>query len=191
MTRLTLINSKTVFNATLVVIPTLILIVYLSGLHEHRSLYLNSLLSTTILSVVFISFITTGLYNGWKLKHNWEKPEFKLETPVELPDLSGSASLGDADGEILGIIIAIIFWILIAIIGIILLWYLAGILWLTIISLAGLLYWIIFRAYRLIFKNSPKCKGNFIRSIGIAIFYTVLYNCWIYGIIFFVHYLNK
>jgi hypothetical protein len=42
------------------------------------------LLSTTIISIVFLAFITTGLYNGWKLKDTlgnmldkisfWKKP---------------------------------------------------------------------------------------------------------------------
>jgi hypothetical protein len=65
-------------------VPTLTLIIYLTGINEHRTLYLNSLPSTTIISFVFLTFITTGLYNGWKLKdglgnfsdkfHLWKKP---------------------------------------------------------------------------------------------------------------------
>ncbi|MGF2413683.1 MAG: hypothetical protein ACQUYJ_15230, partial [Ferruginibacter sp.] len=84
MKRPNLISSKTVFIATLIVVPTLILIIYFTGLEQHRTLYLNSLLSTTIISIVFLIFITTGLYNGWKLKDGignfldkfqlWKKP---------------------------------------------------------------------------------------------------------------------
>ncbi len=70
MARVNLINSKTVFFSTLIVVPTLLLIVYLTGINQHRSLYLNSVLSTSILSIVFFLSIFIGLYRGWKLKDN-------------------------------------------------------------------------------------------------------------------------
>ena len=71
LSRPNLINSKTVFIWTLIVLPTLSLLIYLTGIRNHRTLYFNSLISTTILSVVFFSFITIGLYNGWKLRDSY------------------------------------------------------------------------------------------------------------------------
>ncbi len=62
MPRINLINSKTVFFSTLIVVPTLTLIVYLTGINQHRTLYLNS--------IILFLFIFIGLYNGWKLKDN-------------------------------------------------------------------------------------------------------------------------
>ena len=61
MPRINLINSKSVFFSTLIVVPTLTLIVYLTGINQHRTLYLNSILSTTILSIVLFLFIFIGL----------------------------------------------------------------------------------------------------------------------------------
>ncbi|WP_114789301.1 hypothetical protein U0035_07035 [Niabella yanshanensis] len=187
-----LINSRTVFVSTVIIVPVLSLIVYLSGLQSHRSLYLNSLVSTTILSLTFFIFITTGLYNGWKLKDSygnflkkfsrWKKPG---SSTLDIPDL-------DFDSiEPVGCIVSLLIWLILAVFGSIILWTIGAMVWAIILVIAGLLYWIIFRAYRLIFLNSPRCKNNLSKSMRIALTYTILYNCWIYAIIFGAHYLQE
>jgi hypothetical protein len=190
-----LVNAKTIFFATLIVLPTLVLIVYLTGIQNHRTLYLNSLLSTTIVSLVFLGFITTGLYNGWKLKdglgnllhkfHLWEKPK------TTTLDVSGMDLGAFSEGGPEGILIALLIWIVVGLFGSFIFWWLGAFVWITILVVAGILYWIIFRAFRLIFRNSPGCKGKLLKSVSTAVFYTFLYNCWIYGIIFGVHFLNR
>jgi hypothetical protein len=190
-----LINSRTVFISTLIIIPTLILIVYLTGIQEHRSLYLNSLISTTILSVVLISFLTIGLYNGWKLKDTLGKFYLKYQPPkkTDFPDFDlGGFNLGDVgDDGIAGILTAILLWLVIAVFGSIILYYVGGIFWLTVLTITGILYWIVFRAFRLIFKNSGKCRGNLASSFFVALGYTLMYNFWIYGIIILAHFLER
>ena len=186
MAKLTLVNSKTVFLATLIVIPVVILLVYVSGLHKHRSIYLNSLISTTILSVFFLVFMATGLYKGWKLKDTLGNFTKKI-TFSKLPDTSGSyefIDLPDTDAEgIAGVIVSLIIWLVVALLYSLLFWIAGGLIWATIMLTTGLLYWIIFRAFRLIFKHSPKCRGNLIRSFLVAGIYTGLYNFWIYLIV--------
>jgi magnesium-transporting ATPase (P-type) len=66
--KLKLVNSQTVFFSTIIVAAMIMLLVYLTGLGNHRSLYRNSLITTTILLIVFFCFIAIGLYRGWKLK---------------------------------------------------------------------------------------------------------------------------
>lgn len=195
MNRPNLINSKTIFVATLIVVPTSILIVYLSGINEHRSLYLNSLLSTSILSLVFLTFISTGLYNGWKLKdslgnmlhkfHLWKKPK---STTLDVSEIEFDIFGGEG---IEGCLISIVIWIVVALFGSLIFWALGAFIWGPIVLLAAILYWIIFRAFRLIFRNSAKCKGQLLKSIGVALLFTILYNCWIYAIIFGIHFFNK
>lgn len=203
-----LINSGTVFTATLLVVGILSLVVYLTGLKEHRSLYLNSLLSTTIISIVFMVFITTGLYRGWKLKDTIGKltdglswPKWKqslkksdvkntegntgngwnlLETLSYLPEESGEGCVG-----------GLLLWIIVGIAAAFLLWWLGPLIWGGLVGLAAVLYWVVFRAYRLIFFYSATCKGLFWKSVGIALFFTFLYNCWIYALIFLAHYLGR
>ncbi|NOT94611.1 hypothetical protein [Ferruginibacter sp.] len=193
MKRPNLISSKTVFIATLIVVPTLILIIYFTGLEQHRTLYLNSLLSTTIISIVFLIFITTGLYNGWKLKDGignfldkfqlWKKPSSPTMNVTEF-----EPQVFD-EGGVEGCVISIAIWIVVGLLGSFIFWWLGAFIWVTVLVVAGLLYWIIFRAFRLIFRNSAKCKSNLIKSLGVALLFTFLYNCWIYAIIIGTHFL--
>jgi hypothetical protein len=190
--RINLINSSTVFISTIVIILTLVSIVYLTGLESHRSLYLNSLITITILAVIFICFITVGLYNGWKLKDdlgNFKKYFSKYPEPSNVtiepspPEFSGD--------DIGGCLLSIVLWIVIGLFGSLILWLIGAFFWGTILVLAGLLYWIIFRAIRLIFRNSATTKGNIARSIRIALVYTLIYISWIYAIILIGHSLSN
>lgn len=175
--------------------PTLTLIIYLAGIKEHRTLYLNSLISTTIISTVFLTFITIGLYNGWKLKdelgnfldkfHLWKRPSTPtMDTSYYEPSVVGESGME-------GCLISFIIWIVLALFGSLIFWLFGAFIWATILITSGMLYWIIFRALRLIFRNSSKCKGDLIKSFRIAVFYTILYNSWIYAIIFGTHYLSS
>lgn len=189
MKRLNLISSKRVFIATIIIIPTLVLIVYLTGLESHRSLYLNSIIVTTLIGFIFFCFITIGLYNGWKLKDtlgNFKKYLSKYPDPSNVSmDISGADLPGD---DIAGAIISLVLWIVIALFGSLILWFFGAFFWGVILVLAGLLYWIFFRALRLIFRNSAKCKGDLANSMLIAVVYSILYTFWIYIIIFLTHF---
>ena len=190
-----LINSKTVFVSTLIVVPTLTLIIYFTGVNEHRTFYLNSLFSTTIISFVFLTFITTGLYKGWKLKdglgnfldkfHLWKKPS---STTMNVSEFEPRVF---DEGGLEGCFVSILIWIVLGLFGSFIFWWLGAIIWVTVLLVAGLLYWIIFRAFRLILRNSTKCKGDIVKSFGTALLITFLYNCWIYAIIFGTHFLNR
>ncbi len=173
------------------------LVVYLTGLESHRSLYLNALITTTLLSFVFFCFITTGLYRGWKLKENLGKLTSYF-SKLKKPESSGSDTfhldtfegLGAGDG-IEGCLFGIVLWIVVGIFGTIILWAIGAFFWGIILVMAGLLYWIIFRAFRLILKNSMSCKANIFRSLQIAFTYSLLYFFWIYAIIYFSHYFRN
>ncbi|MBK7434631.1 MAG: hypothetical protein IPI66_12555 [Chitinophagaceae bacterium] len=196
MKKINLVNSRTVFFSTLIVSSTIILIVYLTGLADHRSLYQNSLITTTVLSAVFFCFITTGLYRGWKLKDTLgdltryfsklKKPEKSNADAFNLEGIGGF----DADLTPEGCLFAIILWILVGLFGTIIFWAIGAFFWGIILVLGGLLYWIIFRAFRLILKNSTLCKGDILRSVQIALIYSLLYSSWIYAILFFSHYFS-
>ncbi len=185
------LTTRTVFSVTLVVTVLTVTGIWLFGLGQHRSMYDNSLLSATILSIAFFLFLAIGLYNGVKLKDNIGKLTDKLE-PSKIPDFSkaidGPAFLGDGEG-IGEILIAIFLWIVVAILIALFLWLFGAILWTSIIVFIAMLYWIFFRAVRLVFKNSNKCRGNLKSSIAYGLFYMIIYNCWIYAIIFGTHYL--
>jgi hypothetical protein len=189
-----LITSKTVFTVSIFVVGLTTLSIWLFGLGQHRTIFANSILSVSILSVAFFLFLTVGLYKGMKLKDDLGKITDRIKTD-KIPDLSSGVDLpsqipviGD---EIAGVILGIILWIVFSILLLLFVWLFGAILWTAILVFAAMLYWIFFRALRLVFKNSNKCKGNLTTSVLYGLSYTTLYNSWIYGIILATHYLIK
>ena len=88
-----------------------------------------------------------------------------------------------------GIIISIVLWIVVTVLFAVILWLFGVILWTGIVVFIAMLYWIFFRALRLVFKNSKKCKGDLPISVLYGISYTLFYNFWIYGLILCSQYL--
>lgn len=191
-TRRRLITSKTVFTATIIVAILIVISIWLFGLGEHRTIFANTILSTSILSIIFFIFLTVGLYVGIKLKDDIGKLIDKAK-PIDFPDLSSGFEMPSEMPElgegIVGIILGILAWIAFSILILIAIWVFGAILWTTIIIFAAMLYWILFRALRLVFKNANKCKGNLSMSLTYGFGYTLLYSFWIYGIILISHYL--
>ncbi|MBW7674595.1 hypothetical protein [Chryseobacterium chendengshani] len=188
------LETKWLCYSTLAVITLVILSVWLSGTNSHRSLFQNSILSTSILGTTFFVFISSGLYFGLKLKENvgqilHRERIKKYSDHISLPDVSGfdPPAVGDSIG---GVILSIILWFFVSIVFAFLLYFLGFFFWAAILFFAAMLYWIFFRALRLVFKNSKSCKDNLLRSLGFGLFYSFLYISWIYGIIFLVNYLN-
>lgn len=186
-----LITSSTIFIVTIIVTVLTILGVWLFGLGQHRTIFENSILSTSILSVAFFLFLTVGLFKGIKLKDNIGKLTDKLK-PVNIPDFSSAATGADffSVGEgIGGVILGIVLWIVVTILITVFLWLFGAVVWTGIIVFIAMLYWIFFRALRLVLKNSNKTKGNLTTSIAYGLGYTILYNFWIYVTILTAHYL--
>lgn len=188
-----MLTTKNVFTNTLIVVVLTIVAIWLFGLGKHRTIFENSILSTTVLSISFFLFIAIGLFKGVKLKDNIGKLTDQLKLS-EMPDFSEVASGADfveAGDGIGGIIIGIILWIVATIIIALFLWLFGVVVWTGIIVFMAMLYWIFFRALRLVFKNAARCKNNLTLSIGYGLAYTFLYNIWIYGIILIAHYIAE
>jgi hypothetical protein len=188
-----LIESKDVFKISLIVTVLTVLGVYFWGLGRHNTFFENSIISTTILSLAFFSFITIGLFNGVKLKDNLGQivDKFKtVDTSSISPDLASSGPIDVGEG-IAGIIIGILLWIVMAIVLSIALWIFSNVLVIAILTFIAMLYWVFFRALRLVFKNSNKSKGDLMESIKWGFTYTILYNFWIYGIFILTTYLKR
>jgi hypothetical protein len=107
---------------------------------------------------------------------------------VSRPAHHGDAFDLDVGEGIGGIIVGIILWILWAILVAFMIWFFSNVLLIVIATFVGMLYWIFFRALRLVFKNSNKSKGDIIESIRYGLTYTLLYNFWIYGIFILIEY---
>ncbi|OYU96589.1 MAG: hypothetical protein CFE21_09405 [Bacteroidetes bacterium B1(2017)] len=186
-----LLTSKSVFALSILVIVVTIVCIWLLGIEQERSLFENSILSTSILSLSFFLFISIGLYKGIKLKDDIGNLTNKI-TLSNIPDLSSAASNADfiAVGEgIGGILLSIVLWVLVTLLVGLFFWLFGAIVWTSSILFMAMLYWLFFRALRLVFKNSNKCKGKLSASILYGLAYTLLYTSWIYGIFMLAHYL--
>ncbi|WP_426482660.1 hypothetical protein [Chryseobacterium sp. R2ACT005] len=109
------------------IIAVVILSVWLSGKAAHRSLFQNSIVSTSFLAGAFFLFISAGLYYGLKLKDNvgnvLNKERIQRYTD-KTPKLNGfefdPPAVGDGIG---GIIISILLWIVFSILLIFLIFW--------------------------------------------------------------------
>lgn len=192
--RRSFLETKYLFYSTLVIIAIVILSVWISGKGDHRSLFQNSILSTSILAGGFFLFISFGLYYGLKLKDNvgsiLNKERFKKyqDNALAIDSLDFDSPIaGDGIG---GAILSIVLWIVFSIVLIFLSYFVGLFFWSAILFLAAILYWVFFRALRFVFKNSGKCKGDLLKSFGFGVFYSFLYVSWIYGIIFLIKFIN-
>nr|WP_315153584.1 hypothetical protein [uncultured Flavobacterium sp.] len=183
----TILNTKNIFIISIIVIISTVLSVWIYGLGEHQTVIENSFISTSILSITFFLFITIGLYKGVKLKDNLGKitDQFDLKKIEHLKEFSSSKGIESPDiGEgIIGVVLSIILWVIATIVLGYLFFIFGAIVWITILIFMAMLYWVFFRALRLIFKKGNLCKGDLQKSIFYGICYTILYNFWIYGII--------
>ena len=188
-----LVETKDLFIVSLIVIVLTILAVYLWGLGQHHTFFENSVISTTVISIAFFVFITTGLYNGVKLKDNVGRitDKFKRVDAVDIPSDLPSVEPIDIGEGIAGIIVGILLWIVVAILLAVSLWIFSNVLVLVVMTFVAMLYWIFFRALRLVFKNSNKSKGDLMESVKWGLSYTLLYNFWIYGIFILTTYLKR
>ena len=167
--------------------------VYFWGVGKHHTFFENSIISTSILSIAFFLFITIGLFNGMKLKDNLGQivDSYKVvDTSNIAGDFISSGPIADGDG-IGGIILSILLWIVAAIVLAIALWVFSNVLVVVVLIFAAMLYWVFFRALRLVFKNSNKSKGDLMESVKHGLMYTFLYNFWIYGIFILTQYFKR
>jgi hypothetical protein len=204
--KIKLVNAKSVFIVTLLVIFVTIIGVWLYGLRLERTVFENAVISTGILSGVLFLFMTVGLFRGIKLKDDMgsvigrqNKKSNSRSSGFDFPDFSdaggkgsnSSSDFSDADGDgCEGIIGGILLWVLVTVVAGILIWLLATLLWPVILVIIAMLYWVFFRALRLVFKNSARCKGKLGVSILYGLGHTLLYTGWIYGVIVGIHYLK-
>lgn len=188
------ITGKTVVNVTILVALLTILSIWLLGLDQHRTLFENAILSIGTLSLIFFLFLTIGLYKGLKIKDNLGKITDNIRFE-KMPDLAPGSGSGPAldiphiGDDFVGIVLGFLAWFLFSILLILFIWLFGAILWTMILVFAAMLYWIFFRAIRMVFKNANKCKGKLTSSIAYGLGYTTLYTFWIYGIVLAAHYL--
>lgn len=166
---------------------------YFLNLKTPRALYENALIMLSFVSLMVCVLMGCGLYFGLKLKDNIGKLTDHIDTK-KLPDFSsGTPDVSELVGSMGGIAEGVggfLFALLAAFILILFGWAIILVSWYLIVFLAALLYWIFFRAIRLVFKYSMRCKGDVVLSLQYSLLYTFLYSSWMYGTILTLHYIQ-
>ncbi|OIQ23584.1 MAG: hypothetical protein BM549_03195 [Lacinutrix sp. MedPE-SW] len=177
----TYLKGKSVFVVSLIVILITIISVYINGEHHARTVTANFYYSLTIIGCALFLFMAYGLYYGVKLIDNF--PDFKNFKIGRYINSSGEAPnvpFIDASDGIGGLVISIIAWIGMTILAFVFLILLEFAFWLSIFIIIMLLYWLFFRALKLVFSKAPKTKGNIGLSLSYALAYTSLYLGWLF-----------
>lgn len=189
------ISSKVVFIAFLLTITSICLVVFMAGLNSHRSLFVNTLISLTLLSICFFLFVSIGLYKGFRLQESFGSVDKHIRMRGSVDSSIGDVSEGtnsfdlpEVDG-LEGVLFAIFYWILITGLLVLLTFFFETILVGSFWILIGALYWVFYRAVRLVLKNRKVCKGDLGKSLLMALLYTALYVGWLYMIVGLLHYL--
>jgi len=183
----TYLKGKSVFKVSLIVIVVTILTVYFTGENYNRSITLNFYISLSIIGFALFLFMTYGLYKGIDIKDNY--PDFKGFNAGDFIPGSGTVPdfdlpTIDTDDGISGLIISVLLWIAMTILFFALLLFLEAFIWFSIFIILAMLYWLFFRALRLVFSKSDKTRGDLGASLMYSISYTLLYLGWIFGIVY-------
>ncbi len=182
----TYLSGKSVFIVSLIVIAVTSLTVYITGEHYHRTITENFYLSLSIIAFALFLFMTVGLYRGIGLKDDYMKGEASDEFPdfqimgggnFDIPSI-------DTDDGISGLLLSILFWIVVSIALIALVFLLELLFWFSVFILFAMLYWVFFRALKLVFSKAAETKGDMAISAGYAFMYTGLYTGWLFTIVY-------
>lgn len=180
------LKGKSVFIVSLLAIGLTVLIVYFSGINFNRALTTNLYTSLAIIGTALFLFLTYGLYKGvdvvddFPKYRNFKSGEFysgELPLDVGIPD----ADVGDGCE---GVVVAILTWIAITIVLFLFLILLEVVFWVSLFVIIMMLYWLFFRALKLVFSKSKDTQGDFGISALYAFGYTALYIGWIFGIVY-------
>lgn len=196
---------------TLVSIPVVSAIALLVFWRSTSPFLVELQITLYIVAAVLFGFLTAALYRGvrvqrspadrpvWRsLRNRFKRPEISADdvadtagvaadvvssigvSNIDLPDLS------DSGDDLVGCLLSIVLWVAVAALVIILLPIVIELVWAVLFILIAVLYWIFYRALRVVFLQSRKCRGSWLRSAGYAGFYTLLYTGWLFVVMLIV-----
>ena len=173
-----------------VALVTLLLVVFVSSSSFVREMEIT----LAIIAAGLFLFLAVGLYRGVRLEkpvvEDPEKPfgsaDFDAASVVGLatiapPDIKLDVpDLGSSGDDLVGCLVSIVLWIVIAIVLMVLFWVLVQVLAFALPWVLLALYWLFYRALHLVFDKAPQTRGKILPSLGYALLFTVLYTGWLF-----------
>ena len=170
------LKGKSVFIVSMLVIVVTALTVYFTGINSHKTITNNFYISLGIIASVLFVFLSYGLYKGIAIEDNFPKLKgFEFRKNFSKHLTPSEISIIEVREGIAGIILSIVLWIVISIVLIILFIVLETVVWFSVALILAMLYWVFFRALRLVFSKAATIENNLIKSISYAFGYTILY----------------
>jgi hypothetical protein len=205
--RYPILNTRIVVLISVPVIVTITLLVFVLST---RSMLVESQITVGIISLCLFIFLTTGLYRGVRLErpgkdeldrsirqfdsrdestgprwNNFFNILFAFGPPdlprVELPHLD-IHDMPDVGDDLVGCLVTLVLWIGVLILIMILLWLLTQVI-AALPVIAVVLYWIFYRALRVVFAKSRACRGRLLQSAAYGLLYTLVYTGWIFALL--------
>lgn len=179
-------KGKTVFTVSLIVISVTFLTVWLTGINYNREITSNLYISLSIIGLILFAFMAYGLYKGVGLEDDFPKYQAYKTGDILNYSAPGTFSAPDTDvGEgLAGILMSILLWIVMTIAIVLAIVLLEAIFWFSLFIIIMMLYWIFFRALKLVFNKSEKTVGDIFSSLSYSLSYTILYLGWIFAIVY-------
>ncbi len=196
---------------TLVSIPVFTAIALLVFWRSTSSFIVELQITLYIVAAVLLGFLTVALYKGvrvqrspadrpvWRsLRNRFKRPHISADDAIDaagvVADVASSIDisnldlpdLSDSGDDLVGCLVSIVLWVAVAALIIVLLPIIVEVVWAVLFLLVAVLYWIFYRALRVVFIQSRKCRGNWLRSTGYAGFYTLLYTGWLFVVVLIV-----
>jgi len=188
-----LVNGRSLILVSISVVILTSLSIFLQGAPPEHGIFIHSLVTTSIISVGIFLFLAFGLYLGVKLrqplgKEKSDKKRFRVFSRHDDKVIPVEFLSSDSPEALLA---GIIIFVALALAIIFFTWIFMDAMIPLLIAFMVLLYWVFYRSLRQVFKNSRICKGDFRRSAGCALVYTLIYSLWVYGVIVCFHFLLK
>jgi len=173
-TRKVVFKSRLLAIAATVVIFAIATIVFIIS---KRSVYDELEITISLVALALFCFLSYALYNGATLVGKPSVPQIRLVDPslVDAPPLDFFDFGGSIGSIVASILLAIVLAVLLA--------FVLTALWSAMLLLIFALYWLFYRAMRIVLLKSSQCSGNLGPSLRYAFIYTFLYTGWLFAIV--------
>lgn len=192
-------SPKTILLTSIpVIVITAILVFWLSN----RSIFVELQITLSLIAFGLFIFLTIGLYSGFRLEKpakpnlspsdvsNPTTSDYVYFPTTDLPKIDVNLpEVSDAGDDVIGCILSIVFWVVVSVGVVFILWLIQQLLVLALPALVFLLYWVFYRALRIVSGKSRICRGRLWLSLGYSLMYTALYVGWLFGVIWIGQYI--
>lgn len=174
-----------------VAVITTVLVFWLSN----RSFVGEATIALAIIAAGLFLFLTVGLYKGVQLQEpiveDPEKPfgsesidvgsTVGLAASLPAPDIKLDVpDLGGGGDDLVGCLVSLVLWVVVAILLMVLFWLFVQVLAFVLPWVLLALYWMFYRALRIVFAKADVCRGQLLRSMGYGLLYSTLYTGWLF-----------